>query len=66
MPGPKVQGLRQLNRRNEMRQLNEAEVQLVDGGIVQLVVAALTIYAAADIAYDFAKGIREGYESTAN
>lgn len=49
-----------------MRQLNEAEVQLVDGGIVQLVVAALTIYAAADIAYDFAKGIREGYESTAN
>lgn len=49
-----------------MRELQEAEVDNVDGGIWAAVGIALTIYGAADIAYDVYKGFSAGYGSTSH
>lgn len=66
-PAPRRRGAALLPRRSRMHDLTAVEVESVGGGILgAAVVAALTVYAVADIAYDFAKGVKEGYESKAN
>lgn len=49
-----------------MRDLVQVEVDQVNGGILGVITAALTVYAIADITYDFVKGVKEGYDNTAN
>lgn len=49
-----------------MRELTSSEVEQVGGGFPPLLMAALTVYAIADIAYGFGSGVAGGYRSTAN
>ena len=48
------------NGRYEVKELNETEIDNVGGGFIQFLAAAITIYKAADIAYEFYKGLKDG------
>lgn len=49
-----------------MRELTPNEVGQVGGGFPPALVAALTVYAIADIIYGFGSGVADGFRSTAN
>ena len=43
-----------------MREISDEEIDAVDGGIVQVLMVAVAVYAAADALNDFRKGFRDG------
>lgn len=44
----------------ELRELDPGEIDEVGGGILQVLAAAVVVYTAADIAYEFGRGFRDG------